>query len=171
MNPKTKLAVLFIAPLLAVLLAPPSGAASSCITFEPPLLLGTLYGAPAGQVSGDLAFTSSGVSVYVYKFFLPGGGMDEGETPHETVLRETLEECGLAIRIGSWTTVAIQFAWSEAEQMFFEKRSTFVDASVVGPDTSRIEPDHEVLWVYADRACELLTHESHGWAVRASTFS
>jgi hypothetical protein len=74
MNPKTKLAVLLIAPVLAVLLAPPSGAASACVTFEPPLLLGTLYGAPAAQVSGDLAFTSSGVSVYVYKFFLPGGG-------------------------------------------------------------------------------------------------
>jgi len=98
--------------------------------------------------------------------FLPGGGMDEGETPHETVLRETLEECGLAIRIGSWTTTAIQFAWSEAEQIHFEKRSTFVDATVVSPDTSRIEPDHEVLWVDADRACELLTHESHGWALR-----
>lgn len=100
--------------------------------------------------------------------FLPGGGMDEGETLHETVLRETLEECGLAIRIGSWTTTAIQFAWSETEQIYFEKRSTFVDATVVSPDTSRIEPDHEVLWVDADRACELLTHESHGWAVRAA---
>lgn len=98
--------------------------------------------------------------------FLPGGGMDAGETPHETVIRETLEECGLVIRIGSWTTTAIQFAWSETEQIHFEKRSTFVDAIVLGVDTSHLEPDHEVLWVDAHRACELLTHESHGWAVR-----
>jgi 8-oxo-dGTP diphosphatase len=103
--------------------------------------------------------------------FLPGGGMDEGETPHETVLRETLEECGLSIRIGSWTATAIQFAWSETEQLYFEKRSTFVDATILGYDTSRLEPDHELLWVDADRACELLTHESHGWAVRAATSS
>ena len=110
---------------------------------------------------GEFAVVRSREGIY-----LPGGGMDEGETPHETVIRETLEECGLAIRIGSWTATAIQFAWSEAEQIYFEKRSTFVDATVLGADTSHIEPDHEVLWVDAERACELLTHESHGWAVR-----
>jgi 8-oxo-dGTP diphosphatase len=98
--------------------------------------------------------------------YLPGGGMDSGESPHETVIRETLEECGLTIRIGSWTTIAIQFAWSETEQTYFEKRSTFVDATIAGSDTSLLEPDHELLWVDADLACELLTHESHGWAVR-----
>lgn len=98
--------------------------------------------------------------------YLPGGGMDPGETPHQTVIRETLEECGLAIRVGSWQTVAVQFAWSEAEQTYFEKRCTFVDATVLGPDTSRLEADHELFWVDADRACEMLTHESHGWVVR-----
>jgi len=98
--------------------------------------------------------------------YLPGGGMDTGETPEQTVVRETLEECGLAVRVGSRTTVAVQFAWSEAEQTYFEKRSTFLDATVLGPNTSLLEPDHELLWLDADRACELLTHESHSWVVR-----
>ena len=98
--------------------------------------------------------------------YLPGGGMDPGETPVDTVTRETLEECGLAIRVGSWMTAAVQFAWSEAEQTYFEKRCTFVDATVLGPDTSRLEANHELLWVDADRACEVLTHESHAWVVR-----
>jgi 8-oxo-dGTP diphosphatase len=100
---------------------------------------------------------------------LPGGGMEPGEMPHETVIRETLEECALAIRIGSWTVMAVQFSWSAANQVWFEKRCTFVDATVVGPDTSRLEPDHELLWVDAERACEVLTHESHGWAVSGWT--
>lgn len=110
---------------------------------------------------GEFAIVRSREGIY-----LPGGGMDPGETPHETVIRETLEECGLLIRIGSWTAIAIQFAWSEAEQIHFEKHSTFVDATILGAETSHLEPDHEVLWVDADRACELLTHESHGWAVK-----
>lgn len=101
--------------------------------------------------------------------YLPGGGMDTGETPEDTVIRETLEECGFAIRIGSWTTAAVQFAWSDAEQTYFEKRCTFVDATVLGPDVSRLEADHEVLWVDADRAAEMLTHESHGWALKSRT--
>jgi 8-oxo-dGTP diphosphatase len=92
--------------------------------------------------------------------------MDPGETPELTVIRETLEECGLAIQVGSRTMVAVQFAWSEAEQTYFEKRCTFLDASVLGPDTSRLEADHELLWLDVDRACEMLTHESHAWVVR-----
>jgi 8-oxo-dGTP diphosphatase len=112
---------------------------------------------------GEFAVVRSREGIY-----LPGGGMDAGETPHETVIRETLEECGLTIRIGAWLTTAIQFAWSEAEQTYFEKRCTFVAATVAGSDTSRLEPDHELLWVDADRACDLLTHESHGWAVRVN---
>jgi 8-oxo-dGTP diphosphatase len=101
--------------------------------------------------------------------YLPGGGMDAGETPDETVVRETLEECGLAVRIGSWQELAVQFAWSEAEQTYFEKRCTFMDAEVLGPDTSRLEADHELLWVDVETACAMLTHESHQWAVRRRT--
>ncbi len=99
--------------------------------------------------------------------YLPGGGMDAGETPNETVLRETLEECGLAVRIGSWSAAAVQFAWSEAEQTYFEKRCTLVDAVVIGPDHSRLEAGHQLLWLDADRACELLTHECHAWVVKS----
>jgi 8-oxo-dGTP diphosphatase len=98
--------------------------------------------------------------------YLPGGGTDPGETPCDTVIRETLEECGLAVRIGSWTTAAVQFAWSEAEQTFFEKRCTFVDAFVLRRDASRLEANHEVLWEDLDRAAETLTHEAHVWALR-----
>lgn len=97
--------------------------------------------------------------------YLPGGGMDPDETPVDTAIRETLEECGLAIRVGLWTSVAVQFAWSETAHTYYEKRCTFVDATVLGPDPSRLEADHELLWVAGDRACEMLTHESHGWAV------
>lgn len=73
MKSKIQISVLLILPLLAVL-AVPSQAAPVCVTFEPPLLLGTTYGAPAAQVSGDLAFVSNGVRVYVYKFSLITSG-------------------------------------------------------------------------------------------------
>jgi hypothetical protein len=73
MKSKIQISVLFILPLLA-LLAAPSQAAPVCVTFEPPLLLGTTYGAPAAQVSGSLAFVSNGIRVYVYKFGLITSG-------------------------------------------------------------------------------------------------
>lgn len=44
-----------------------------CVDFEPPLVIGTQYGKPAGQSPGNLIFTTNGVSVSVYDFDIPGG--------------------------------------------------------------------------------------------------
>jgi len=74
MHLKTKLTALLITPLLALLLTPPAQAQSTCVTFEPPLTLGSTYGAPAGHSSGDLAFVSNGIRAYVYNFNLLSSG-------------------------------------------------------------------------------------------------
>ena len=73
-NPVLRRTALPLLALLGLLLAAPSQAQSVCVTFEPPLLLGTVYGAPVGQSSGDLAFISNGVRVHVVNFSrLPAG--------------------------------------------------------------------------------------------------
>jgi hypothetical protein len=51
-----------------------TGACEVCVDFEPPLTLGTQYGAPAGHSPGDLAFTSKGIPVSVHDFNFSGGG-------------------------------------------------------------------------------------------------
>jgi hypothetical protein len=63
---KTK-PVLLLA-LVGALLALPSQAQPVCINFGPPPPVNTMYGAPAGQVSGDLAFSVNGIDAYVYNF-------------------------------------------------------------------------------------------------------
>ncbi|HEX4962490.1 MAG TPA: hypothetical protein VF173_16770 [Thermoanaerobaculia bacterium] len=75
MKSRTRYIVPSVFVLFAVLLAMPGMAQPVCITFEPPpFVLGTTYGAPVGQVSGDLAFVTSGISGFVYKFSQVGGG-------------------------------------------------------------------------------------------------
>jgi hypothetical protein len=50
------------------------GVRKVCVDFEPPLAVGTEYGAPAGHSSGDVVFTTNGVPVSVHGFSFPGSG-------------------------------------------------------------------------------------------------
>ena len=53
----------------------PAPGSVACVDFEPPLTLGTQYGTPVGQNSGDVAFTTAnGITVRVLDFHFTGGG-------------------------------------------------------------------------------------------------
>jgi 8-oxo-dGTP diphosphatase len=98
--------------------------------------------------------------------FLPGGGMDPGETPAGTVVREVEEECGLLVRVGGWRAAAVHLVWSPRDRVHYEKRSTFLDAAVAGPGAPAVEADHELAWLAPAGAAAAMAHESHAWAVR-----
>jgi GNAT superfamily N-acetyltransferase len=97
--------------------------------------------------------------------FLPGGGSDENEVPEATVVRETREECGLEVRVGTWRRRAIEHVFSVTERAQFEKRSTFCDAAVLHPSGAPTELDHVLQWISVADAKALLTPPSHRWAV------
>ncbi len=98
-------------------------------------------------------------------FYLPGGGIEGGESPAETIVRESLEECGLVVRLGNWIVHAVQFVYAEAEDTHFEKRSVFL-AGTCDPVTGLpTEPGYELTWLDVPAALRVLSPESHCWAV------
>ena len=108
---------------------------------------------------GEIAVARTPLACY-----LPGGGMDPGETPEQTIQREGREECGFVLRPLRFLGKAIEICYAEDERQYFEKHSAFVVAAVIGQDT-KTEDDHELLWLSPEDAIQALSHGSHRWAV------
>jgi hypothetical protein len=68
------LALSWVVALIAACAPPPRPAASGCIDFEAPLVVGTQYGTPSGLAPGAVAFTASGIPVSLDKLTWAGGG-------------------------------------------------------------------------------------------------
>ncbi len=98
-------------------------------------------------------------------FFLPGGGIEAGESATSAVLREVTEECGLTVVLTTWRAFATEVVCSEAESTEFIKRSTFYEATLVAPHPSGTG-ELALEWHSVDAVCTMLAPVSHRWAVR-----
>jgi len=98
-------------------------------------------------------------------FYLPGGGLDDGESPEAAAIREAGEECGMRVEIDGEIGTADEFIFVEEENTHFQKRGTFFSARPISVDRGG---DHELVWLPRTEAIEKLKHESQRWAVERS---
>ncbi len=96
--------------------------------------------------------------------FLPGGGINSGESAKEAAVREAREECGFDIRLDGEIGVADEYLYSELEATHFLKRSTFFRASLTASGLGS-ESDHELVWLPQREAESAMKHGSHRWAL------
>jgi 8-oxo-dGTP diphosphatase len=97
-------------------------------------------------------------------FALPGGGQDPGETPAQAAVRESREECDLAIKLGPELGVADELVYFHAERKHYRKRCTFYIAHAENQG-GICEPGYTLHWLKPDEALEQLNHGSQRWAV------
>jgi 8-oxo-dGTP diphosphatase len=101
--------------------------------------------------------------------FLPGGGMEEDESPEQALIREVQEECGLHVLVIERLGNAVQLVHSAREAKHFRKECIFFRVVALGSTGTAIEPEHELIWLDRAQALEELTHASYRWAVEEWT--
>ena len=103
-----------------------------------------------------------------YGFFLPGGGIDPGESEVEALKREILEEIGFQISVVEVIGSAVEYIKASNEEMYYQIRSKFYKVQLESKIGEGIEGDHRLIWLTHEDVLKQLTRRSQVWAVLSS---
>ncbi|MDP3974826.1 MAG: NUDIX domain-containing protein [Candidatus Jorgensenbacteria bacterium] len=103
------------------------------------------------------------------KYFLPGGGVDEGELPEAALRRELHEELGWNITDVKELGDALDYCFSEKANAYIKKVETFFTATRTGEVGAAEEKDHAVQWLAPGDARPRMFHPGQAWAIARAT--
>jgi 8-oxo-dGTP diphosphatase len=119
------------------------------------------------EQEGRLALVHVGLPDRAPFFDLPGGGIDEGESEAQALVREFGEETGLLVEAGDLVARAEQFMLSAHDEPFLSQGGFFEARLRQERPELKIEDSHALVWLDPNEALLRLRHDSHAWAVTA----
>lgn len=99
-----------------------------------------------------------------FEYDLPGGGVDEGETPLAALVREFQEETGLAVEPGDLIARAGQY-WGREDVRPRNSICHFYVVQIAGDHGAPSEHDHRLVWLSPFDAARKMRHDAHAWAI------
>lgn len=112
---------------------------------------------------GLIACARVGYDSFTYD--LPGGGVDPGEVPEQSVVREFGEETGLKVEVVRPVTDLLHY-FIHADGTPYNNHCHFFEMRLVGEiPEAKCEPDHELVWLEPMQALMDLKNEGYAWAL------
>ena len=111
---------------------------------------------------GELAIVGR---VHKELYELPGGGKEDGETHHQVLERELIEELGWSIQIGTYLGTATQYTTLSPHGNYYILHGHFYAAQKIADVGGKIEEDHVGLWLSFDEAVAKVKYAYQRWAI------
>jgi len=96
---------------------------------------------------------------------LPGGAVEAGETEEQALVREFREETGLTVRPLERLLEAGQYFRKSDGAPVNNTGGLWTVEQVSHDPASKVEDDHELVWLDPHAALDALRHDAHAWAV------
>ena len=98
-------------------------------------------------------------------FDLPGGAVDGDETEAEALIREFVEETGMAVRPRDRLVEVGQY-FRKSDDSPVNNVGGIWTADLLSIDpSSKVEDDHTLVWLDPHAAVSSLRHDAHAWAL------
>lgn len=96
---------------------------------------------------------------------LPGGAVDGDETEEQALIREFVEETGMAVRPFDRIAEAAQYFRKSTGEPLNNRGGFWIAERLSIDPAAKVEADHELVWLHPHTALNELRHDAHAWAV------
>jgi len=100
-------------------------------------------------------------------YFLPGGGIEDGEDHEEALIREIKEEIGHESKVCDYIETYNQFLLGMSKPIYYELVGNYYECKIGEDLKCKTEEDHQLEWLEIERAISELQLEYQRYAVQA----